>query len=222
MRGTLLTGAAVAGLLVCSNAASAQNIYLSFGAGGNWLNPVPFDAPNPNLDVDLTFKHGFVGSAAIGFMLMPGFRLEGEISARANDVNPYDAPLSSEGIQAGQAQIFALMANGWYDFNPVGGFQPYIGGGIGVAKVHLKLETNGVNSDTDASQHVFAYQIGGGVGYALNPMLTLTADYRLFGTSEAYLPSNAGDPYGARGAFINHSVMVGARLNLGAPPPPPP
>jgi opacity protein-like surface antigen len=225
MKRAFLSGAAVVSLLALADSASAQGMYFSVAGGGNWLSPVPYTAPNDLGTIDVAFQSGLVGTAALGFAMMPGFRIEGEVGIRHNNVTPFDPPnLCCEGITGGRVQVYSVMANAWYDFNPIGQVQPYVGGGIGVANIKQTLDTLDFDGNIDASQHVFAFQLGAGLGVALSPMVTLTADYRLFATSDANLPAEDGEPFGMHGSYVDHSLLVGARFNLGpgllAPPPP--
>ncbi|MEX0853988.1 MAG: outer membrane beta-barrel protein [Bauldia sp.] len=226
MKKTLLGSVAVIGLVAYGSSASAQGMfdqsYFAVMGGGSWLGDITYDGPPSLNTVGLDFETGFAGAAAFGFSTMSGFRLEGELSSRGNDVNPFT--IGNEGVSAGSARFFALMANGWYDFNRTGRFKPYIGGGIGVANVHLKVDeigTVGGSGDIDDENCVFAYQLGAGFGYQFAPRATFTMDYRYFGASSSFFASETA-PYGVTDSFHNHSLMVGLRLSLAPPPPPPP
>lgn len=63
---------------------------------------------------------------------------------------------------------FSAMGNVWVDI-PVGGkFEPYVGGGIGIAVFDI----------ADEAKSSFAWQIGAGVAYHLTDHVAVTADVR--------------------------------------------
>ena len=108
---------------------------------------------------------------------------------------------------SGSAEQLGAMVNLWYDFDAGGTWTPYIGGGLGFVRVDqgsLRYDTGAVaaavaNALAQAAQpgipsHLvpvpdappisgtdtaFAYQIGGGIGYALSDSTTLQVGYRL-------------------------------------------
>ncbi len=141
----------------------------------------------------------FVASVGAGYGFSNGFRLEGAVDRRNNDV----APLPDE------ATAWSAMANLYYDFNRGGRFQPYIGVGAG----YTQLETNAFE-DNDG----FAYQGIAGIGYAMSENATLDVGYRYFAAPEVSFPGFDVD-------YEHQAVTVGIRYAFGAaaaPPPPPP
>lgn len=141
----------------------------------------------------------WMGSGGIGYAFQNGFRLEGELAYRDNDLDgvPQDSAITS------------LMANAYYDFNRGGRFQPYIGAGIGYGRIDVTG-----NDDQDA----WAWQAMAGVAVGLTDRLDLDIGYRYFDMPEADF-----------GTFnveeIHQAVTVGLRWQFqGAaePPPPPP
>ena len=73
----------------------------------------------------------------------------------------------------------SFMANGYYDFDIKDSpLVPYLGGGLGGAKVMLDD-----NLGIDDSDFVFAYQVMAGIGYEIASSMTLTVGYRYFATT---------------------------------------
>ena len=71
---------------------------------------------------------------------------------------------------SGTTESNAWMANALYKFTPLGAtgaWQPYAGGGLGVAD--LNVEASGVPGGDMDSDYNFAYQLIGGVGYEVSP-----------------------------------------------------
>ena len=106
---------------------------------------------------------------------------------------------------SGSAEQLGAMVNLWYDFDAGDTWTPYIGGGLGFVRVDqggLRYNTGAVAAAVAnamaAQQNIppgmvpipdappvsgtdtaFAYQIGGGIGYALSDSTTLQVGYRL-------------------------------------------
>lgn len=117
------------------------------------------------------FKNGFVLGAAIGGDITPDLRGELEASYVAYKPKSFDfggavAPLS------GHVDSYYLMANLWRD-TQFGMFQPYFGGGVGLA--YMDIDFGGVNVDETLA---LAAQLGSGVRVPLSDRLTLDAGYR--------------------------------------------
>ena len=191
----------------------------------------------------------------LGYGFDNGFRLEGVIDHRNGDLEvsdginggiPADINLGTARTiysqhQKGDLQIWDLMLNGLYDFNREGQFQPYVGVGIGAAKVKAKasnlaavtvdpvgttivgaFSANGFND----SETAFAYQGLAGIGYSLSERLKLDLGYKYFAVDD--LDFNGIGPLGEARVYDSdyrdHSVTLGLRYAFGAPaaPPPPP
>ena len=83
------------------------------------------------------------------------------------------------------------MVNALYKFTPLGAggqWQPYVGGGLGAADLNVE-SFDLVGGDLD-SDYNFAYQVIGGVGYAVNPQLSLIGELRFFGINDQDFESN--------------------------------
>lgn len=97
----------------------------------------------------------------------------------------------------------SLMINGYYDIDTGSKLTPYVGAGIGYAKIKGKVLEASYSEDGNN----FAWQVGAGVGYALNDKVSLDAGYRYvdygdFTKDELKWESSAHELYvGARYAF---------------------
>jgi opacity protein-like surface antigen len=149
---------------------------------------------------DLESDAGFNLGAVMGYKWVMGFRAEGEISYRQNDLDNLD------GVPViGDLSALAFMGNGWFDFHNGTPWIPYVGGGLGVASITLDSGGN----DSDA---VFAWQIGGGIGYEFLPGIVASVDYRFLATSD---PSFE-DPGFAdiEAEYSSHSINFGIRAHF--------
>ncbi len=167
---------------------------------------------------DLDFEDDWMAGLGAGYGFQNGFRLEGELSYRQNDFSDFD----------GDARALALMANLFYDFNRGGRFQPYLGVGVGGARVETEGLVGPLSWDDDDT--VFAYQGLAGVAIPLTERLALDIGYRYFAAPDVGFEAafDTGDeivtaPFDAD--YTHQAVTVGLRWQFGAaaaPPPPPP
>ena len=94
------------------------------------------------------------------------------------------------------------MINGYYDIDTGSKLTPYVGAGIGYAKIKGKLSVLGESYSADDNN--FAWQVGAGVGYALNDKVSLDAGYR-------YVDYGDFTEEGLKWESSAHELYVGAR-----------
>ena len=193
--------------------------YVSLNMGTVWVNDSDYSYAEYGYDYtyrdegEFSFDPGFVVSAAIGNDFGNGFRLEMEYSFRANDLEKAegteyyqdyyvnDSNDYSESL-GGDVMTNSLMANVFYDFAPSSPVSPFIGGGIGFANIEGDIDFQG-NEDDD----VFAYQLGAGIAFALNPKMKIDVQYRFFATEDP-------DFYGLEAEYLTHNLMIGLRTSF--------
>ncbi len=155
------------------------------------------------------FETGYTVSAALGRRFGNRLRGEIELAYQSNDIDthrnvqaggiPLDnqdvgvlisgAPLQGATVGTvvddgrGSVESTFLTANLYYDFNQLGAFTPYVGGGIGVAQVKVDYSPSGVGI-VDDEDTVLAYQLVAGGSFELNDRTALFAQYRYRGTEE--------------------------------------
>ena len=144
----------------------------------------------------LDLKDSAFGAAGVGYDLGNGLRFEGEMTYTKADVEK----------ASGDASTLGGFANVVYDFNTPGRVKPFVGAGVGVARV--KLDSGPVD-DSDTG---FAYQAKAGVSYKVNARLTAEAAYRYQRVDDLKFGSGG---YGANGDFDTQAFTVGLRYKLG-------
>ena len=184
-----LAGAAFAGLI--GGPVAAQG----FGMGGQWYVKGFGGATFPQdddfeiglrggggggpFDTGLNFDTGYVLGLAAGVNLTPNVGVELEYAYRNADADVKETDISAK------TESNAFMVNALYKFTPLGmngEWQPYVGGGLGAADLNVEeLDLSGGDFDSDYN---FAYQVIGGVGYAINPNLSLVGELRFFGIND--------------------------------------
>ena len=234
-----------------------SGLYIGAGAGVNWVNKpsrVDLTGPGFGLPANATldnegkavFRTGWTGVASVGWGFGNGFRAEIEGNYRSNEVDSIRGfGLAPIGQTGGWQRTYGVMANAFYDFDFANFglgrsiFQPYVGVGLGYAWTQWRNARGnsvpgGVSINVDDTDGQFAYQAIIGVGTPFTwlgvPGLTLTAEYRFFGTLDPSLRANVYDS--TTGALVasgkvepqnlNHSILVGLRYAFNQPPPPAP
>lgn len=199
---------ATVALTLAASPALAENWYVSGNIGmASASNSDLTDSTVPGITIDIEYDSGLTLGAAIGYDYGT-IRAEGELAYQKNDFDKaslwgVDVPLS------GDATATSLLLNGYFDIENDSPVTPYITAGLGLAKIevnNLNVPGSGLPGTSD-DDTVFAYQIGAGLGYAINNRLTADVRYRYltssdpeFGTSEA--------------EFASHNVTAGLRYSF--------
>ena len=190
---SFLSTTAVLAAITAGGAASAQ------GMSGDWYGSV-FGGYSVSSDAEYSYSYGpytadisqaadpgYILGATLGMSVSPSVRVEAEFSYAQYEAGDVTFEIS-DGVDtytfeyAGSGDLTAtyLMGNLWYDLPSAGGgidTVPYVGGGIGGAKLEI--------SDDDFSDDdtVFAYQIGAGVRFPMGAGM-IDVGYRFKGTGK--------------------------------------
>lgn len=193
-------------MMIGPSVASAQNVYAALRGGPAWTSST--DSGPAGSEDSTTFNTGFTASTALGYAFRFGLRAEGEFAFLY-------APLKTEGgvDVDGSVKNYLMMANAYYDLRlaALGPIKPYIGFGLGAARVNddheIFVNSLGILEDVDKWRTAFAYQARVGIGYDVNKLLDLSIGYR-------YLHVDGGD-YTNRGMNINVGAQNNHLLELG-------
>lgn len=196
---------AVFSFAVCPAGAS-ENMYFTARAGVTLPedSSVNFDE---NLEAEFEYDTGFSLAAAIGGQVNRNLRVEPEISYQKNDL---DSASDSEGSVSvdGDASLWAFMFNSYYDFTPDAAVTPYIGAGIGFARVEVSDITSPAFSgyylkgDKDS---VFCYQGSVGLAWEVGNDMTMDLSYRYFATEDPDFAISETE-------FASHNFYAGLRV----------
>ena len=189
---TKLAVALAAGTMLAAGAASAQGFmsggqwYVKGFGGATWLQDQSGDVNSGGsflADGDASYDTGYVLGAAVGYDYTPNFGLELEYAYRDADTT---TDLSGIGESGGSTNSNAVMLNALYKFDGMGAggaVQPYVGGGLGWANMESDIDDIGSFKRDNA----FAWQLIGGVGYAVNPSWDIIGEVRYFATDSGTL-----------------------------------
>jgi len=172
-----------------------------------------------------TLEHDWSEHLGLGYAFQNGFRLEGELGHRFNQIEPTDT------IDAGgDVHAWSAMANLFYDFNRGGAIEPYIGVGVGGARLNYNVNDHSTLNYSEGEDTVLAYQ--GMVGFAvgLGEQWDLDIGYRYFvadgaegdATDTFIGSSTVVTPYTTDADYEHQALTVGLRYQFAAPAPPPP
>ncbi len=210
IKALVLAAAVGAGPLAAD--AADKGFYVGAGFGANWTRDSDLTGTGINTSAD--FDTGWAGLLSAGWAYGNGFRSELELGHRRNDLDS----LSGAAGGTGDASGWNGMVNVLYDFKTGTPFTPYLGAGLGAARVSLEASPVGA-SRIDDSDSAFAYQGIAGVGYRLNENAQVFADYRYFATTGLDFATAAGTSVDAD--YGNHTLMVGLRFSFAPPKPAP-
>jgi opacity protein-like surface antigen len=112
------------------------------------------------------------------------------------------------------------MANTWYDIDVGHKVRPYVGGGVGWARMHGDVQlvetinccTTTSNTDSNSG---FAWQLGLGVNYEVMPAVDLGIGYRYF-VGPRFDDFFDGKNSDGRLENHNHAVMVNLTIGIDA------
>lgn len=185
----LYAGLAAAGFMAAAPtwAQTVTGFYVSGAAQMQWVSDTDFELLGAlNTTHTTTFDQGWGGVLAFG-KGFGGPRVEIELGKRTSDVESFGSA-GSVGPGKGDLSLGTAMVNGFYDFDTGSRVTPYVGAGVGLARV----EANGIARDiagcctgyVSGDDEVLGWQLIAGVAIQLTGGLALTVDYRYLGTGD--------------------------------------
>lgn len=196
-------------LSISSIAYSAAGPYVSGNLGVSIPNDSEVtDSMLPGITFDIESDSGLALGAAAGYGFANNARIEGEIAYQKNDFDKaslfgFDLDLN------GDSSSLAFLLNGYYDFANTSQFTPFVSAGVGLAKVEindLNFPGSGLPDASD-DDTVFAYQVGVGVGYAVNENVSIDVKYRYFGTADPEFDTSEVE-------YSSHNIYAGVRVSF--------
>lgn len=219
--------ALVAGLAAdAARAGEAERFYIAAGGTVAILGDADqavSDAPFPGSTLTIVNHNdtGWGGYAALGWRVLNPVRVEAEFGRTENDSDSFDivSPFAASLDQAGETDVWRFMANAYYDFGGPGArLRPYIGAGVGAAKVEwyrfagTALAPNSPFVHIDDSATQFAWQAMGGAALQVGPRLSVTAQYRWFDAGTVDHATEVGQAVSSD--VDGHHVDIGLRFSF--------
>lgn len=184
----------------------------------SWFDPGPYldagvglvlvqeadlsDSTLPGITGELSSNPSFFVDGAVGYRFGNGIRGEVQVAYRRNDLDTISLTafnlVTITGNVDGRIEAISGIASGFYDFNLGRPVIPYIGAGIGIASLKLKVDSTGF----DDSETLFAYQFAGGGRYQVAPEIMLRAGYKYFATTDPKFGTTEGE-------YKSHAFEIG-------------
>jgi opacity protein-like surface antigen len=204
MKKILVSAAALAIVSVPMSSFAGDSVYLKGNVGIGMAMDADIDNMPENAGTaKMTFDSGFLGTAALGYDFAGPFRTEVEYGWQKNDIDTLSYSNRIGNINQGDLKTQSIMLNGYYDVDTGSPWSPFVGAGIGWAKVDLNTPALPFGDNDD----VFAYQLMAGVSYNFSDQLALDAQYRFFDTQDATIQ-------GADFSTTSNDLMLGIRYTF--------
>ncbi|NJN29142.1 MAG: outer membrane beta-barrel protein [Synechococcales cyanobacterium RM1_1_8] len=176
-------------------------------------------APIPVEPIDISVKTdtGFAISGALGYQFRDA-RAELELSYNRNNVSGVDTDgFGNLANASGRFDVWSLSANGYYDIPTGTAFRPYIGGGVGIARLTADDVNVGVpalgTASLDGSGISAIFQAKAGLAYDISPNASVFLGYRLQGLPGQNFTvadiENVGDVDFDANTILIHSLQLG-------------
>ncbi len=194
-----------AGIAAALPSASQAQWYVGADAGMGFNQKADVEKNGTNLETSSKWGPAILGHVGYSFGHL---KLEGELGWRRNGVKDV---LHTNG--SGHTSAYSTMINGVVDFVPEGKFHPFVGVGIGAAKIETSMVRSGGTDRYKGDGWQFAYQAFGGAAYDVSHNWAISAQYRYFGTMDYEVKTPAGAKLDAE--YNNHAVLVGLSYSFG-------
>lgn len=186
--------------------------YVALSGVGVNLEDQDYSSAGGNVNAELDDGMGAI--LAFGhqmeFGFLKGMRGELEAGFRNNDINSLALNGVTTAGATGKSKAYSVMGNVYHDFVNSSLVTPYIGAGIGGARIVAENYNSAAVADSlDDKDTVFAYQGIAGLGFKLSEDWTLQAEYRYFATSEINMSTTSGA--NADIDYNSNNVVVGLR-----------
>lgn len=151
-------------------------------------------------------------------------KLRGELEFGWNDdakdssVNPFVVKTPTTVNAATETSVYSAMVNLYYDIDTGTKFTPYVGAGLGYARVESKISLQQQGVSEKSKDNNLAWQIGAGVSYAMTDNISFDAGYRYtdYGNvKDSYKmdipPFKGSFDASSKSSITSHEFLLGAR-----------
>jgi len=197
-------------------APDVKGFYVGGGAGVTLPMNDEIKSDSSTANHKLSFDPGWLVDGQVGYAYGNGLRTELEVGYRQANSDSITNPNSAAALAAAKRYgVLNSMVNVIYDMDINLPLTPYVGVGVGYARIWAKELAIGNNASavlnaTDESAGAFAYQGIAGVSYAIAPHWAATLDYRYLSTTEA-------DFGNMKSEYSSHNILMGVRYSFNAP-----
>jgi opacity protein-like surface antigen len=208
-------------LMVCLwiapvSAALAQGgLYIGLHGGGSFLEGAENEGDSGTFNLE--FDPGYLAGVTVGYDLRDNYpkigkgRVEIEFAYRSNDLDQVEFA-DSDMDAGGEATVFSVMLNTFGEYRETTPWIPYVGAGIGWARISLKDVDISRGPLVDDEDNRFAFQFGAGLGYELSPHFALDLGYRYFAVLEPEFRDAQGEEFESE--YRTHQIHLGVRVTF--------
>jgi len=174
--------------------------YLTLSGGGSKIFSADFYDTATSTNHDIVTDYGFNGMVAAGLAYKAG---RVELSGGYNYMKFDEEKINGAPATAlnGSINAMSLLISAFFEGNSDGAISPYIGGGVGAARVAIDSGMLAAKKGTG-----FAYQVGGGINLNMGDSFSVDLGYRLLGVTNVSLGNFDAD------SVLFHNANVGLRF----------
>lgn len=190
--------------------AQTSRLYFAGYMGLNTFDQEGFSESTTANAGNLKFQNAVSFAGSLGLRLTSQLRVEGEVSYRSSDMDRIDFGGGAGSFElAGDLKTWLLMLNGYYDFDfEWDHLEPFVSAGIGVARHNGSVAPTGGPAPGSSGDDIsFAWQVGSGLKYRMNPDLAFTGGYRYLSTGDIQIGSYE---FG----YSSHEIRLGIEYDL--------
>jgi opacity protein-like surface antigen len=188
----LLAGAVLCALSspALANEVTSGDVYARLSAGA--IMPNDTDATLGASTITYSFKSGWTASGAIGVWLNKKFTLEGEVGYMSADFDEISSGGVSAAVDGDVSAVLALANANFHFMGRDAAIDPYVGGGVGIARSSVDVNSIGVFTinQSDSSTNGAA-QASAGIDLNLGNGTKVGVQYRYL-----YIDTEDGDTDG--------------------------
>ncbi len=202
-------GVCVAALLAATSATAGEGSWNEnfwhdtyVKAEGGWVFGTDSEVDGFGETFDIEYDDGWAAAVGVGHYFAPLWRGELEVAYQEQDVDDGNDIL----VVGGDISAYTFMANLIRDFDTDTNWRPFIGAGLGAARIEPDVRlVFPSSSDDDLS---FAWQAMAGVAYDYSDRLALSVRYRYLDAGDYDLGRGEAD-------YTTHAVFAGLTYRLG-------
>ena len=174
---------------------------------------------DPDSKLSAKFKDGVLGGSLAYGLQLGDVRAEVEGNVAQNAEDDITPSSWTDGVEAlkGKINTKSLMFNAYYDIPTGVSIRPYVGAGMGLARIkmtrkYIDRTAPEENENISKTKTNFAWQIGTGVSYAVTNNWTLDAGYRYMNYGKVTHKSQ----YNEKESFdvTGHNFYMGVRYTF--------
>jgi len=156
-------------------------------------------------------------SGAFGVEFSPNWRAELNALYISNSTNDWVFNGEPKATRGGTVDSLYVFGNVLYDFGLGGAFNPYVGGGLGMAEVSFDDvgPIVGANTWDGTGDWSFAWQVIAGTTIETSTNFEMFMEYRFVNAVDVdVVNSGPGPALASNGDLSNHLIMIGTRLKF--------